>query len=321
MSRIVVSFPSGPNAFPQNSVSWAQMSYHMFKALKETFDNVIFMPMQNTKLHGSDILITCVVHPMLPKWKRSIIVYNDNFLVNKWKHGKFKRYGLEFKTDCVSGYDRYIKNVQAVIIKSNDVALRRWKNNDPLILAKKNWLINNVKSVNVVPHPIDKKFYSRHYNANRKTSPKMLVYHAGWRKNAKHLIDLLKASNMSNFDVVSKITMSDVRIKAILNEYSYIAHISVSEGFPYLANELMCQGLVLYGHDDWWNGYGNQDLCWSYDPKKQELNKKNLTKLLTLPSKDCAQLRKQQWDQHMSRTDNNWDYFNNILLNEVKKLL
>jgi hypothetical protein len=81
----------------------------------------------------------------------------------------------------------------------------------------------------------------------------------------------------------------------------------------------MCQGLVLYGHEDWWDGQGFQDLRWTYDPETQYANEIRLTKLLTLQPEEMRDLRFDQHHRHMERQDNSWSHLTGILLNEVKK--
>ena len=96
----------------------------------------------------------------------------------------------------------------------------------------------------------------------------------------------------------------------------------MSEGFPYLANEILCAGPTLYGHEEWWDGYGDSRITWTYDPRRQEENadklrflfdSKNLDEVLTI--RQCVR------EAHMSRMDNNWEHFLGVLVAEVEKHL
>ena len=206
---------------------------------------------------------------------------------------------------------------------TNDLAIKRWENNDLQVAEKKKWLEDNTGKIYLTQPPLDKAYLKRLYDPNRKFGElKMLVYHDGWRKNGEQLINLLnKIGHQNKFDVINSLNKEDDNnVKRYLSKYAYLGHTSVSEAFPYFASDLLCQGLLLYGHDEWWHGYGNSDLTWSYDPKKEH---ENATKLKKILSKNFLEeyhiLRKSVWEQHMNRVDNNWNYFTDLVIKEIER--
>jgi hypothetical protein len=317
---IYVSFPQSPSDYENKSctLSWAQISYFVYTGLKDRFENVVYSPhMQPINLSGKDMLVTQSLNPDVRKWReRTVVVDNDNFDVNKWKYGKFTKYGLNKPTPHTYIFNHIFPGLYGAVIKTNDVAIAKWKGDHPDILEKKQFFLSNIKNFRFAPHPIDKQFFSTNYNKDLKlTKPKMLIYNSGNLKNANELIHTLTDQYgffIDKFDVVNHIekTTSPEHVK----KYTYFAHVSCSEGFPYLANELLCQGILLYGHEEWWEPYGHGILKYTYDPVRNEQNIANLRRLL---SDDFLEeyylLRNDIVSKHLSRKDNDWGYFMNIV--------
>lgn len=326
-SKIIVSFPERPDVYRKTTtISWSQISHFVYKAISEKFPNVSFVNFdQDIEFNSDDILVTCVPNSNLLKWKRSILVDNDNFLVDKWKDGKWTQHGCSFPTDHTFKYNKYVEGCLSAFMKTNDVALSRWNNDDPLVLEKKQWFTSVLGSVHPIPHPIDKKWFSSLYKLSKKIEkPTMLVYHQGWRKNAKELIEILTSLQQKNtsitwnwFDHVD--AFNPQVVEQIITHYSFLGHVSVCEGFPYLANEFMVRGMTLFAHEDWWDGQGNKDLTWSYDPARLQDNTDKLLRLFSLSTKELEVLREEQWSKHMTRKDNNWDTFTTALCEEIQK--
>jgi hypothetical protein len=107
-----------------------------------------------------------------------------------------------------------------------------------------------------------------------------------------------------------------------LSEFAYLAHTSYSEGFPYFANEFLCQGLPLFGHEEWWDPYGYDILKWTYDPERQD---QNLLNLKTLFGKDFNEeyykMRTHITQTHLDRIDNNWAFLTDRLITMIENLI
>jgi hypothetical protein len=332
MSTIYLSLPvDNPNLYAQgHRASWAQITYFAYEALSRQFPgNVKYLPYShNIPLQKHDVLVSCAPNDQLCKMpERSIIIDNDNFEVSKWKHGKFDKYGLDVPTDHTYQFNKFLVGLYGAIIKTNEVAIDKWNSNHPDVFEKKQFLLNNITHVNIVPHPIDKAFFSKLYNPKLKLPKlKMLVYNAPWRKNAEQLVEMLRKHGFSSdqYSVISELNKNNQsEIKRVLSQYAYLAHISYSEGFPYFANEFLCQGLVLYGHEEWWKpASGYEILRWTYDPARQDQNLANLQKLLSSSfTEQYYAMRNSVVDYHLNRTDNNWDYLTNILVKLVASLV
>ena len=325
MDKIYVAFVNSPDDYLTNHNANAAISHFVYHALKKKFgDKVVSASwMDDLPLSGNDLLVSILPNSNLNKWKRSIVITNDTFDVDKWKYGKFTKYGLDLRTDHTIGHNCQLEGILASFFMTNDLAIIRWNNDDPQVAEKKVWLTKNAGNVFLTQAPLDKSYLRRLYNPNKRFSElKMLIYQDGWRKNAQQLINLLNKHGMSDkFDVIGSMNKEDDNnVKRYLDKYAYLGHVSVSEAFPYFASDLLCQGLLLYGHEEWWHGYGNGDITWSYDPKEEEENARKLKKIL---SKDFVEeyhvLRKKVWEQHMNRIDNNWDYFTNLVVAEIEK--
>lgn len=324
---IYISFINDPEGYKDKEkiISHDQIAYFIYKDLSKRFSNIVYHPFHKPiDLSGDDILVTCIPNKNITKWKdRTIIVDNDTFEVDKWKYGKFKKYGLDKNIDYTYCFNNYLEGLYGALIMTNDIAIMKLSNNHPDVLEKKNFIESNIKHFFCTPHPIDKKYFSENYNKDLKLlSPKMLVYYNGERKNAYELIEILKSDSFFNdkYDVVNLIERT-TNIE-YSKKYNYFAHVSLSESGPYLAYELLCQGIVTYGHEEWWDGYGYDILRYTYNPEENDRNISNLKKLL---SNDFLEqyylMRNDILLKYLSRTDNEWNYFNNILTNLIKGLL
>jgi len=325
VNKIYVTFVNKPDDYLKNHSANPAISHFVYHAIKKKFGKRVVSALwtDDLPLSGNDLLVTILPNQNLNKWKRSIVVTNDTFDVDKWKHGRFRKYGLNLQTDHTISYNCQIKDILAGFWMTNDLAIKRWNADDPQVAEKKRWLQANTGKTVLTQAPLDKDYLKRLYDPNKRFNDlRMLIYHDGWRKNAQQLITLLnKHGCQHKFDVISSMDKEDDNnVKRYLAKYAYLAHTSVSEAFPYFASDLLCQGILLYGHEEWWHGYGNDCLTWSYDPKKEE---ENITKLKKILSNQFIgkyhELRQSVWAKHMGRTDNNWDYFTDLIVQEVEK--
>jgi hypothetical protein len=328
MNKIYVAFPQAPNRCPTDKPN-VSASYYVHRALVDKFGNRVTYIHRDArpKLSGNDLLVALLPCPLLREWKRSIIITNDNFETDKWKHGRWQKYGLNFQTDHTYVYNAALKDSLSIIYMTGDVAMEKWEAGHPDVIEKKQWLENNAGNIILVQPPLDKKALCQRYKPDRKFDTlRMLVYHSGWRKNATQLIDLLKSMGMprgKKYDIINKIDkQNDKVVNNVINKFAYLAHTSVSEAFPYFANEFMCQGIMLFGHEEWWNGYGYEDLRWTYNPKLKDRNVARLKRILSDDYKEkYYKMRRDIWNKHVGRKDNTWTYFTKLVCDEVEKNL
>lgn len=327
--KIYVSFPDSPDAYPDRekinpNVVACHFIYHALKPKWPGRVEYIHWG-KRPKYAPDDIVVGLLGGASMNEWNRSVVISNDNFDVNKWKHGQFRKYGLNLQTDHTWCWNGGLKGRLACVFMTNDVAMKKWKNDHPDVKEKKDWLLKNVGSMRLMQHPIDKSFWTGKYDPNRRFDHlRMLVYHSDWRKNAHQLIEILKWCGFKervNFDVVPWVDKTDPgNLDRILKHYAYLAHVSVSEGFPYMANEFLCQGLLLYGNEEWWDGYGYQGLRFTYDPARGAHNVESLKVILGDAYKDQYYgVRQDVWNKHINRTDNNWSTFTKAVVEEVAK--
>ena len=329
MVKIYVSLPvHNPNGYAHGSrLSWDQITYFVYNAILAKFPNITSYSQFNNDLPitKNDVLISCVCGSQLGKFPdRTIIVDNDNFEVGKWKRGRFDKYGLNAETAHTYIFNHLLEGLYGAIIKTNDVAMRKWNTDHEDVFEKKQFLLANVKNLVLSQHPIDKNYFGKFYDPNLKLSKlKMLVYHGGSSKNAAQLIDMLGANfQSSSYSVIGGISKTDQGVRSILSEYAYLAHTSYSEGFPYFANEFLAQGLPLYGHEEWWEPYGHDILKWTYDPERQDQNLSNLKILLSDDFKEpYYKMRNKLIQSHLDRTDNNWSTLTDKLIIMIEDLL
>jgi len=329
--NIYISLPTDPFSYDRgNKMSWSQIYKFIYEGLVNEFGQVNIIPYSfkgSLNFREKDFFITTlsdepIINHIL-KFPRCILIDNNNFDVNKWKFGKFSKFGYTSPTSLSSRFDNHIKSSLCQFVKTNDVAISKWETDHPDVYEYKKWYIDNNVNVKLMQHPIDKKHYGSFYNDQKITDPKMIIYHAGPCKNAKQLIETLVNLGFiigRDFDMVGGIDVSNP--KPILNKYSYFAHTSFSEGFPYLLNEFFTMGMFPFANDEWWSGLGRRETLWSYDPALQERNVSNLKYLFDKNNlEEINNIRKEVWQKHMDREDNNWDYFVGELIKEMRKNL
>lgn len=322
--RIVFSWPCDPHDYPhKQTYSHAQISHHVFKALRENFEHVVFAPQgQGFPLQDEDLLISNMHGPTAFHPKR-IILEADNFENDKWLYARFKKFGMDHPTDEVFSLNGHLQGALGIIMMSNDVALRRWHTNDPCVRVKKQFLVQASPWVHVMPHPIDKEYFGKFYRPDaRYERARMLIYDEGERKNAVELVTMLERLGFKrgeDFETTKWFNKTESTTRQILDMCMLFGHVSISEGFPYLANEFMCGGMMLFGNAEWWDGQGDRRFTWTYDPARQEENEAALR--FFFDPKNLNELhihRKMQRQSHMLRTDNDWRCLTDALVERVK---
>jgi hypothetical protein len=329
-AAVYVSFPVSPDAYPANPDWHAQLCFFVFQALRQRFgDRVVFYPWETPPpLRSADALVTFLPHPALVHWKRSVLVDNETFDVDKWRHAAFRRFGYNARVSRVAHHDQPLARQFHRIVLCNDVILRRIETRDSRVAERWDYL-NAICDgrITVHPHPIDKAFFGRLYN----TLPvpdraRMLVYHGGWRKNSAELIELLRRTGFveeEDFAIVKYIDKRDDHlVRYLLQKFFFVGNASFSESGPINMWEYLSSGHIVYGHEDWWDGAGNLRLCWSYDPARMEENAANLDFLLRGMSREALVAERDRlWRWWMERTDNEWGRVTDDVGDQVDKLL
>lgn len=311
---IHVSFPMAPDAYPA-ALHWhAQISHFVFHALARRFGRrVVFSPWAAPLApEGRDVLVSFLPHPALAWWKRSVLIENSNFDVDKWRHAAFRRHGLDRPVDPVAGTEGWLRGQYALAVLSNDVAIRRIAARDPQVADCYDHMASLARVLSVHPHPIDKAVFSRGFAAAPPPDkPRMLVYHAGPRKNSAELIATLRALDLrenSDFSVTAYVDKTRADLMAFLRQHFLIvANTSFSETGPINMIEYLVSGFAVFGHDDWWDGAGNARFTWSYDPARMEGNRANLRHIFhELGAAGIAAERDRARAAVLERTDNDW---------------
>lgn len=329
-AKVYVSFPAPPDAYPANPHWHAQLCRFIFTALARRLgDRVTFSPWGSLPpLRGADALVTFLPHPALARWKRTVLIDNETFDVDKWRYAAFRRYGYNAPLDAVAQHDDALARQYHRLVLCNDVTLRRVAARDPQVADCWERLSALAGGrVSLHPHPIDKEHFSRFYN--KLPAPdraRMLVYHGGPRKNSAELIELLRRMGFvenKDFSIAKYIDKKNEDLqKFLLQNFFVVGNTSFSETGPINMLEYLCAGHIVYGHDEWWDGAGDPRLCWSYDRARLEENVANLDRLLR--RMDVAALsaeRDRLWNWWMNRADNEWPVVTDEICDRVESLL
>lgn len=326
---IHVSFPLAPDTYPARLHWHAQISHFVCRALVRRFGRrVVFSPWEAPlEPRGRDVLVSFLPHPALKSWKRSVLIENSNFDVDKWRHAAFRRYGLNAPVDSTAETDGWLRGQYALIVLSNDVAIRRIAARDPQVAACHDHMAAMARFLSVHPHPIDKTEFSRlHGGVPIPPKVRLLVYHAGPRKNSAELIATLRDLDLrenSDFSVVPYVDKGRADLMAFLRQnFQIVANTSFSETGPINMIEYLLSGFAVFGHDDWWDGAGNPRFTWSYDPAQMDRNRANLRHIVhELGPGGVAREQERVRNATLERTDNDWAAILGPLGDHVEALL
>lgn len=326
---IHVSFPQPPDRYPATRHWHAQISHFVFRALAARFGRrVAFSPWEAPLAPaGRDVLVSFLPHPALKVWKRSVLVENSTFATDKWRYEAFRRFGLDAPLDPVRETHAWLEHQYALVVLSNDVAMRRVAANDPLVAECHAWMRGAARHLSIHPHPIDKPEFARLRHAVPDPAKvRMLIYHGGPRKNSAELIDTMRALNFqenNDFAVVRHVVKDrEDLLRFIRENFLIVANTSFSETGPINMIEYLVSGHLIYGHEDWWDGLGNPRLGWSYDPARMAANHANLLHVMRdLGPAGVIAERDRAWRAFMARTDNEWPAITGLVVEHVAALL
>lgn len=224
--------------------------------------------------------------------------------------------GLKIIFFTNSGNNYYtddIKRCYSVIVKTNDITIDKWYNNDP---ETEKDLRSIVKKRNIdttlIPHPVDKDKFNREvFNSYGK---KYLVLGGNnKRKRANILRSLLKKYQ---YEIMTPVKWNiPSTYSHIVKDCSYVATYSKFEGFPYFLNEAAYKGLLPIGMEGYWHGYGHKEIVLKYN----DTDEKNKSKLNFILNEDMEEIYKDVMKKHLSREDHTWEYAIKIITSKIEK--
>lgn len=328
-AEVLAAFPRPAEAWPADRHWHAQLAHFVVAALHRRFgDRVRAVPWgAEVEPAGRDVFVSLLPHPLLARWKRSVVLENLNFDVDKWRHGAFRRYGFDVPLDRTAETMRWLEGQYALSVLGNDVTIARCRAGDPQVAACHDHLKRSVVAMTLHPHPIDKAFFSRLFGqVALPERARMLVYHGGPRKNSAELIALLRRLGFregADFAVSAYVDKNDDAVLArLLSRFLVVASASYSETGPVNMIEYMLSGHLVYGHEDWWAAEGEPRLCWTYDPARQEENAAALDWLLRqAPMPELMAIRDRRRQSWLDRADTGWPSYTDVVCERVAELL
>lgn len=208
-----------------------------------------------------------------------------------------------------------IKKADFTLCHVSDLQLKRWNEKHPLT---EEWR-KQVGDANFIPivSPIAKEAFPREvFDSSKK---RFLIPNPCVRKQPHKILDLIGADNCMAFGDTSWFIPE--QYNRIVQNCSFIAHPSLQESMPYFMQEAMCKGLLPIGGEDWFDGYGHEQLIFrqSADGSTMPANREKLLWLLS-DSPLVEQLYHEVLDRHFARKDNEWDYFCDVIEREIRRL-
>lgn len=327
-AEILVSFPQPPDVYPKRRHWHAQISRFVTGALRERFgERVRFVPWEaELEPSGSDALATFLPHPTLVRWKRSVVLENHTFDVDKWRSDAFRRHGLNVPLDRSVDKLPWIEGQYAACVLTNDVALERLRTRDPVVTPCFDEFRGMVEVLTVHPHPIDKPFFSRPFGTVPPPDrPRLLIYHAGVRKNASEMIAAARALGLvegEEFQIVERVDKDDdEELRHLLSRFLVVANASYSETGPINMIEYMVGGHLVLGNEEWWPD-GDPWRQWSHDPARAEENVRTLERIVRGSSlEELLAVRDRRRDAWLARTDTDWKSYTDAVTARVEELL
>ncbi|MEO3473813.1 hypothetical protein AAFN86_18240 [Roseomonas sp. CAU 1739] len=322
---IYVSFPRTPDDYLQDCRWHAQLSHHVYHGLRSRFGRlgVEFVGWDSDIPAGpTDLVVTCLPNRNYRSGARIIGVENDTLIPERWTQATADIHGLTVQVDDIAALHSLVDNAVGLIVMTNDVALGRLRANEARAASHAAWLSRACNgNIGYTPHPIDHQRFRRipKLFLNRKRlwnsqQHRMMVYHAGWRKNSAEAITILEGLGLvrdQHFDVVDTVDKNDPQAMAALVErYNVIFSGSFSESGPINMIEYLVQGFVIAGHEEWWGGYGFVESVWSYDPALRDEMTRRMAWLMNPRNVGQMQQHRDRILQHfLTRDDMRWETF------------
>ena len=295
------------------------------QGLQERFENVEWLPWKYTAMdvESGDWLVTHHSWPVsgpgrdrLVSFKqnggRILMIMNDPLLPYTASTGRYDRHGydgiiphspyVDFQTNgylhCLL---REMELATTTLCHASEIAVRKWLINHPDILAWKQL----TRDMDFIPHvsPIAKEEFPRRVmNANSKNF--VILSGSDLRKNSA-AVRRLGLPNVIEFEHAA--WRHEKTLERILAHCSFVVSPSLQEACQYWLHEGMCRGLLGIGGEDWWDGYGYEELIWrqSFDGSTDEANREKLL-FLSSDSPRVEAIYQDVLAQFFTRTDNTW---------------
>lgn len=334
---IYVSFPRSPDDYQQDCRWHAQLSHHIYHGLRKRFGGVgvEFVAWdRDIPASASDLVVTCLPNRNYRSGARIIGVENDTLIPERWQQTCVDIHGIQVRVDDIRDLRPLLNNAVGLMVMTNDVALDRLKAGDARAVEHSRWQSEACGgNLFYTPHPIDRDRFRRVPKGalNRKRwwnsrQHRMMVYHAGWRKNSAETIAVLEAMGHArgqDFDVIDVVDKNDPQsMRDLVERYNIVFSGSFSESGPINMIEYLMQGFVIAGHEDWWDGYGFPESVWSYDPALQGEMRRRLAWLMDNRNVPVMQDHRDRILRHfMTRQDMDWDVALDRLGEVIRRVL
>lgn len=334
---IHVSFPRGPDGYPQDCHWHAQLSHHVYHGLRKRFGGagVEFVGWDtDIPARPSDLIVTCLPNRNYRTGARIIGVENDTLIPERWMQESIDLHGMRVQIGDIRELRPLINNAVGLMVMTNDVALGRLEAGEARAVEHAAWQSAACGgNLCYSPHPLDRQRFrrtpkrrldrKRWWNAREN---RMLVYHGGWRKNSAEtiaMLDELGYARGQRFDVTDFVDKNDQRRMAeLVDRYNIIFSGSFSESGPINMIEYLVQGFVIAGHEDWWPGYGFEESVWSYDPALRGEMARRMAWLMDNRNVGAMQDHRDRILRHfLTREDMDWDVFLDKLAGIVRRAL
>jgi hypothetical protein len=335
--KIYFSWPDGYGRWErgcgkQNS----QQAFFTLQGLRERFENVEWLPWGKKATDGDWL----VCHHSWPigegdshnqiqdftqRGGKYLMIMNDPLLPYTASSGRYDRHGydgilpgqakVDFQTNgylhCLL---REMKLADAVLCHANELTVRKWLTNHPDILEWK----RITSDFDFVPHvsPIHKESFPRRVFASSKKNF-VILSGTDLRKNSAG-VRRLGLPNIIEFGNAS--WRDESTLTRIFANCSFLVSPSLQEACQYWLHEGMCRGLLGIGGEDWWDGYGYEELIWrqSFDRSTDAENKEKLL-FLASDSPRVEYIYQDVIAQFFTRTDNNWKSWMDVIEQKIRK--
>lgn len=206
------------------------------------------------------------------------------------------------------------KKASLTLCHANDVAIKLWRENHPSVM---NWK-NEVAGYDFRPliSPIDKpRFYREVFDSKKKKI--LLPNGPDFRKQPQTVWPMLDQDKWRSFGDTSYFIPA--QYKSIVETCSIICHPSLQESFSYFLSETMCKGLLPIAGEDWFDGYGYEQLIWrqSADGSTMPANREKLLWLLS-DSPEVETVYQEVIAHHWNRRDNSWGRWLDIIEDHIR---
>lgn len=313
-----------------NHMTNAQHSWHLFMGLRKRFEDVEWVPWDHIPERVEDgarlyshtswpVGRGGLAFPRIVKERGGQVysITNDPLFDYVVEHGMYNLHGYKGFDHKGENYDPQLPcgyaqaqllelmNTDVMFCHTSDVGLDLWHGRRPGGAKRRAF----VKGHRFVPFmsPIDKVTLNRVIEGPWKK--RFLITNGVSHRKQQQLFRHLCGGKYMEFPTVNWSWLKPETTKHVLNQCSFLAHPSLQEGFAYFAAEGLCKGMLLLAGEDWWDGYGYEELIWrqSADGSTHRDNQDKVDFLLSDDPK-VKQIYDDVQARFRSRQDNEWDW-------------